>query len=77
MDPVTLFMALAYFVIGAVCIQNPARLLGWVSDTLKRMGNDKVQTPLNGRGIVFFVRLIGFLALLNAGMLFYSAHYRR
>ncbi len=76
MDPVTLFMALAYFVIGAVCIQNPARLLGWFANALQRMGSTKGQALLNGRGLVLFVRLIGLLALLNAGMLFYTSQYR-
>lgn len=76
MDPITLVMALIYLVAGVVCIQRPALPLRWIANALKRAG-DKEPRQLQGRGLILFVRLIGFFALLNAVTLFYSAYYRR
>lgn len=73
----TLLMALIYFLAGVVCIHRPAHLLRWIGGALKRSGNDKDPEWLKGRGIIFFIRLIGFFALLNAVMLFYTAFYRQ
>ena len=77
MDPMTLLMALIYFLAGVVCIHRPAHLLRWIGGALKRSGNGKDPEWLKGRGIIFFIRLIGFFALLNAVMLFYTAFYRQ
>ena len=77
MDPVTLLMALIYFLAGITCIQRPARLVEWMGKTLKRGTTGAEPQWLHGRGVIFFIRLIGFFALLNAVMLFYATFYSR
>ena len=71
----TLFMAAVYFLAGVMCIHRPAHLLEWISHALKRGSETKRPTWLQGRGIIVFIRLLGFLALLNAVVLFYTAFY--
>ena len=73
----TLLMALIYFLAGIICIQRPAQLLTWLGNALQR--TTKAATPawIKGRSALFIVRLIGFLALLNAVMLFYTAFYQQ
>jgi hypothetical protein len=72
----TLLMALVYFLAGILCIHRPALLVEWIGNALKRTGNAKAPEWLGGRGIIMFIRLIGFLAMLNAIVLFYTAFYR-
>lgn len=73
----TLLMAFVYFFAGIICIHRPAHLVAWIGNALKRTTNTNEPQWLKGRGIIFFIRLIGFLALLNAVMLFYTAFYRQ
>ena len=77
MDPMTLLMAFIYFLAGIVCINRSARLAEWMGNALKRATGDAAPPWLKGRGVIFFIRLIGFLALLNAVALFYTTYYRR
>ena len=77
MDPVTLLMALIYFLAGVLCIQRPARLIEWMTNAFKRGTSGAEPQWLQGKGVIFFIRLIGFLALLNAAALFYTAYYRQ
>jgi len=73
----TLLMALIYFLAGIVCIQRPAQLLTWLGNSLQRTTKAEAPAWVKGRSVLFIVRLIGFLALLNAVMLFYTAIYRQ
>ena len=73
----TLFIAALYFLAGVICIQRPAHLIEWLSKALKLGTETKRPAWLQGRGIILFIRLMGFLALLNAVVLFYTALYRQ
>jgi len=73
----TLLMALIYFLAGIVCIQRPAQLLTWLGTALQRTTKAEAPAWLKGRAAPFIVRLVGFLALLNAVMLFYTTFYRQ
>ena len=71
----TLLMALIYLIAGVTCIHRPERLTKWMANALKRTEDGKILQWIRGRGILFFIRLIGFLAMLNSVMLFYTALY--
>jgi len=71
----TLLLALVYLSAGILCINRPGRIVEWIERALKRSGNFKEPAWLKGRGIIFFIRLIGVLALVNAVMLFYTVNY--
>jgi len=73
----TLLMALIYFLAGIICIQRPVQLLAWLGNALQRTTKAEAPAWLKGRSALFIVRLIGFLALLNAVMLFYTTFYRQ
>ena len=73
----TLLMALIYFLAGIMCIQRPAQLLTWLGNALQRTTKTQAPSWLRGRAVLFIVRLIGFLALLNAVTLFYATFYRQ
>ena len=73
----TLLMALMYFLAGIICIQRSAQLLTWVGNALQRSTKAEAPAWLRWRSVLFIVRLIGFLALLNAVMLFYTTFYRQ
>jgi hypothetical protein len=77
MDPVTLLMVLIYLAAGVICIQRPALPLRWIGNALKRTDGGKEPRRLQGRVLIWVVRIVGFFALLNAITLFYSAYYRR
>ena len=72
----TLLMALVYFFAGILCIHRPALLAEWIGNALKRTGKATAPEWLRGRGTILFIRLIGFLAMFNAIVLFYTALYR-
>ncbi len=67
----TLLMALTFLVTGILCINRPERIVAWIADMLKRSGNPNEPPWMKGRGVLLFIRFIGFLALINAAMLFY------
>jgi len=73
----TLLMALIYFLAGIICIHRPVQLLAWLGNALQRTTKAEAPAWLKGRSALFIVRLIGFLALLNAVMLFYTTYYRK
>lgn len=73
----TLLMALIYFLAGIICIQRPAQLLALLGNALQRTTKSEAPAWLEGRAVLFIVRLIGFLALLNGVMLFYTTFYRQ
>jgi hypothetical protein len=73
----TLLMALIYFLAGIICIHRPVQLLAWLGNALQRTTKAEAPAWLKGRSALFIVRLIGFLALLNAVMLFYTTSYRQ
>lgn len=68
-------MALLFLFAGISCIRRPARLAQWMADAIKRASPDNAAQMawVQGPGMVFFIRLMGFLALLNAVALFYIA----
>ena len=76
MDPVTLMIALIYFIAGVICVQRPARLVEWLGKAVSRTTDGGRPSWLQGRGVIYFIRFIGALALLNAVTLFFSAYYR-
>jgi hypothetical protein len=63
-------MGLLFLIIGIFCIQRP-RLIADRIASLFKGGGSEPPAWLLGRGMVFFIRLIGFLALVNAVMYFY------
>jgi hypothetical protein len=69
----SLLMALMYLMAGIVCINRPALIVKWLAAMLKSAGIPKQPAWLQARGLVFFIRLMGFLALINAVMYFYLA----
>jgi hypothetical protein len=69
----TLLMALLYLLAGILCIHRPGRITEWIGKALRRSGNANEPEWLKGRGVLLFIRTIGFLALVNAVMLFYTA----
>lgn len=68
----TLLVAILYFLAGFICIQYPARLIEWITGMFKKTTAAETPGWLKGRGIIFFVRLVGILALVNAVTLFYT-----
>jgi hypothetical protein len=72
-----LLMALIYFLAGIICIQRPEQLLTWLRNALQQTTKAEAPAWLKGRSALFIVRLIGFLALLNAVMLFYTTFHRQ
>ncbi len=73
----TLLMALIYFLAGIICIQRSAQLLTWLGNAMQRTTKTEPPAWLKGRAVLYIVRLIGFLALLNAVTLFYTTFYRQ
>lgn len=65
-----LLMGLLFLIIGIFCIQRPRFIADRIALLLKGGGNEPPAWLLS-RGMVFFIRLIGFLALVNAAMYFY------
>ena len=74
-DPMTLLMALIYLAAGILCINRPGRIVELIGTALKRAGNFNEPAWLKARGIIVFIRLSGFLALVNAVMLLYTARH--
>ena len=66
-------MALMYLLVGIFCINRPTLIVKWIAAMLKSAGLPEQPAWLNGRGVVFFIRLMGFLSLINAVMYFYLA----
>ena len=69
----SLLLALMYLLAGIACINRPALIVKWVAALLKSAGIPNEPAWLQGRGVVFFIRLMGFLALINAVMYLYLA----
>ncbi len=69
----SLLMALMFLLAGILCINRPTLIVKWIAAMLKSGGFPGEPAWLQGRGIVFFIRLMGFLALINAVMYFYLA----
>lgn len=69
----SLLMAFLFLLAGIFCINRPTRIAAWIANALKNAGNPNEPAWLKGRGILFFIRLIGFLALINAVMYLYLA----
>jgi len=67
----SLFLVLLYLVAGSACLTRPALIIKWIATLLKSAGSPDEPAWLRGRGVVLFIRLIGFLALLNAVMYLY------
>lgn len=67
----SLLLAIAFFVTGAVCIQRPGHVARWLADTMRGVAGAEAAGAawLRGRGMILFIRLVGVLALLNAVML--------
>lgn len=68
-------MALLFLFAGIVCLRRPAHLAQWMADAIQRAspGNAAQYAWVRGQGMLFFIRVLGFLALLNALALFYIA----
>ncbi len=63
-------MAFFFLVAGIVCIQRPRRLLAWLLAYFSRAGLFQEGPPswTQGPGILLFIRILGFLSLLNFTM---------
>lgn len=71
----SLLLAFLYLLAGVLCINRPALIVKWIAAILKSAGNLHEPAWLHGRAVLFFIRLLGFLALINATMYFYLAKY--
>jgi hypothetical protein len=60
------FLVLLYLVAGSACLTRPALIVKWIATLLKSAGSSGKPAWLQGRGVVLIIRLIGFLALINA-----------
>lgn len=69
----TIFMAIAFFVAGGVCLTQPRRVVGWlIAKVAKARGkNAPSLEALQNPGLLMFVRIIGFLALINGVMMLF------
>lgn len=68
----SLLMALLFLIAGVFLIQRPRIAAGWIA-LLFKGGGGEAPAWLYGRGMIWFVRGLGFLALVNATMYFYLA----
>ena len=68
-------MALAFMKAGILSVRRPAPIPQWKAAAERRVspGNAAAANWLRGRGEIIFIRLMGYLALLNAVMLIYVA----
>ena len=71
----SLLMAIVFLLAGIFCINRPTVIVKWVAALLKSAGNPEEPAWLKSRGVLFFIRLLGFLALINATMYFYLAQH--
>ena len=64
----TLLLTIAFFVAGGICLTRPKRLVEWMTKLAARMqGKDASSFKFTeNQGLLLFVRIIGFLALINA-----------
>ena len=69
----SIVMALLFLITGVFCIQRPRIIAGWVALLFKGAGNREAPAWLQSRGMLLFIRVLGFLALVNATMYFYLA----
>jgi hypothetical protein len=67
-----LLLALLFLIIGVFLIQRPRIAAGWIGVLFRRGGGEAPAWVRSG-GMIFFIRLMGFLALVNATMYFYLA----
>ncbi len=66
-----LLMAFMFLLAGVTCIHRPARIVAWLASALKKPGNPDGPAWLQGRGIIYFIRVMGLLSLINAVMYLY------
>ncbi|MEK7323173.1 MAG: hypothetical protein AABZ84_08855 [Pseudomonadota bacterium] len=69
----TLLMAFMFLLAGVICISRPMRIVAWLDAALKKPGNASGPVWLQGRGIGYFIQVMGFLSLVNAVMYLYLA----
>lgn len=67
----SLLMAFMFLLAGVMCINRPARIVAWLASALKNPGNPEGPVWLHGRGVIYFIRVMGFLSLINAVMYIY------
>lgn len=67
----TILMAFIFLLTGIFCIHRPTRIVEWLAHALKRLDQAHEPEWLQGRGIIYFIRLLGLLALINSAMLFF------
>ena len=73
--PMTLLVAIACFVAGGVCLTRPRRIVEWIIEKAARArGKDApVSDAADNPGLLLFIRVIGFLSLINGVMMLYIA----
>jgi len=71
----TLFVAMACFVAGGVCLTKPRRIVEWIINKMARArGTDASPSDAaNNPGLLLFIRVIGFLSLINGVMMLFIA----
>jgi len=64
----TLFLAIVFFVAGGICLTRPKYLVEWMTTLAARMQGKDASSfkSLETQGLLLFIRIIGFLALINA-----------
>ncbi len=60
-------MAIFFLIAGIVCINKPKQLLQWVVKFFMNAEDSQGEAPAwtQGYGIILFIRILGFLSLLN------------
>ena len=69
----SLLMALLFLITGVFCIQRPRVVAAWIALLFTRGDGGKTPAWLQGRAVLVFIRLMGFLALVSATLYFYLA----
>jgi len=76
-DFISLLMAIFFLVAGVLCINRPKQIINWSIAFFSQVSTDMPDMSrwTQSSGVIFFIRLLGFLALINASMQIYLLSY--
>jgi len=69
----SLLLGLLFLIAGVFCIQRPRLIAGWIAQLFSRGGQSQAPAWFAWRRVIWFIRIMGFLALVNATIYFYLA----
>jgi hypothetical protein len=69
----TMFLAIVFFVAGGICLTRAKGIMDWmIAKAAKARGQDIPSLEaFKNPGLLLFIRVIGFLALINGLMLLF------